>query len=106
MDTRFCLFGIAALVVILFLSKSIRDEGFHLSTPPFFPSPSSSPSASSVSRTLQQAANGPTNELSDTREVRKEDEAVQELIQRRLTTKGVSEMTETGTYTSDFSPAL
>lgn len=104
MDTRFCLFGIAALVVILFLSKSIRDEGFLLSTPPFFPS--SSVSASSVSRTLQQAVSRPTQELSDTQEVRKEDEAVQELIQRRLTAKGVSEMTETGMYTSDASPAL
>ncbi len=103
MDTRFCLFGIVALVVILFLSKSIRDEGFHLSTPPFFPAMAS---PSSVSPKLQKAVDVPTNELSDTREVRKEDEAVQELIQRRLTAKGVSEMTETGTYTSDVSPAL
>lgn len=104
MDMRYGLFGIAALVVILYLSKAIRDEGFHLSTPPFFPS--ASPSASSLNRTLHQAARVPANELSETRVVQKEDEAVQELIQRRLTAKGVAEMTETGVYASDVSPAL
>jgi hypothetical protein len=67
------------------------------------PSPVYRPVASSPAL---QTAYPSSTELSQTRKVIKEDEDVEQMIQAKLTQKGLKEMTESGQYSSSFATVL
>lgn len=95
---NYFVFCILVLVVVLYFSKSIRDEGFFGMSPGTMDQLSST-RAPSMAVPLSY---DPSNELSFTRQTSKLGEDVEDHIQKNLIEKGISDMTESGYHQSDF----
>jgi hypothetical protein len=75
---NFFVFCILALTIILYFSKSVRDEGFFGMSP------------------------GTMDQLASTRVVSEQEQAVDDEIYNNLTRQGIINMTETGYGDSEF----
>lgn len=95
---NYFVFCILVLIVVLYFTKSIRDEGF------FGMSPGTMDQLSSTRapNTAVSISYDPSNELSFTRQSSKLGEEVEDHIQKNLTTKGIMDMTESGYHQNDF----
>lgn len=75
---NFFVFSLLALAIILYLSKSVRDEGFFGMSP------------------------GVMDQLSSTRVVSEQEQSIDDKIYNNLTKQGIINMTESGYGDSDF----
>lgn len=95
---NYFVFCILVLVVVLYFSKSIRDEGFFGMSPGTMDQLASTRAPS----TATLMSYDPSNELSFTRQTTKLGEEVEDRIQKNLTEKGIMDMTESGYIQPDF----
>lgn len=93
---NYFVFCILVLVIVLYFSKSIRDEGF------FGMSPGTMDQLASTRAPQVPLSYDPSNELSFTRQTTKLGEEVEDRIQKNLTEKGIMDMTESGYIQPDF----
>jgi len=75
---NFLVFCLLALAIILYFSKSVRDEGFFGMSP------------------------GTMDQLSSTRVVSEQEQSIDDKIYNNLTRQGIINMTETGYGNSEF----
>jgi hypothetical protein len=75
---NFFVFGLLLLAIILYFSKSVRDEGFFGMSP------------------------GVMDQLSSTRVVSEQEQSIDDKIYNNLTKQGIINMTESGYGDSDF----
>jgi hypothetical protein len=102
MAIRYYVWVVVILLVILFLSKEMRDKGLlpHLSAAITDLLPASGGSSP------RHVTYDPRQDVKDTQRVVKEKDALQEWIHSQLTQQGLKEMTEAGHYQSEHSQAL
>jgi hypothetical protein len=99
---NYFVFCILSLIIVLYFTKEMRDEGFFGMSPGTMDQLSSTraPSSGPILTTYD-----PSNELSYTRQTDKVDQELDDMIQASLTRKGLKDMTESGYYESGNAPA-
>ena len=96
MSLRYYVLGSVALLCALYFSKDIRDLRLpDLRLPDF-------PSWKAESLAPRQAH----SDIAETRQTVKEQTALKEWIDSRLTQKGLKDMTESGHWQSGYAPSL
>ncbi len=102
MAIKYYLWAVIVLLVILFLSKEMRDKGLLK----YLPTAITDLLPASGSGSPRHVSYDPRQDVKDTQRAVKEKDALDEWIHSQLTQKGLKEMTEVGHYQSDHSQAL
>lgn len=90
---NYFVFCILVLVAVMYFTRQLRDEAFEVEEK----------KENSVAMDKVPSAQVPSSQVKDVNA--RPDQELEDQIQKNLTTKALTDMTESGTFQSDFAPA-